>query len=236
MPDITYPAPAGPLPGYLAVPQGEGPWPGVVVVQDGLGMTTDIRRITDRFAANGYLTLTPALYQRGQKIRCVVRTMRSLFAGHGPAVDDLIAAREHLVADTRCTGKVGIVGICQGGGFCMLLAPSGLFDAAAPNYGLLPKDAAALSRSCPTVGSFGGKDRILRGAAAKLETVLAEQAVPRDIKEYPNVGHSFMNDWGTRGPLRIVERVAGLAYSEPEAEDAWNRILAFFEEHLGPES
>jgi carboxymethylenebutenolidase len=41
-----------------------------------------------------------------------------------------------------------------------------------------------------------------------------------------------MNDWATPGPLRIVERTAGLAYSRPEAEDAWRRILAFFAEHL----
>jgi carboxymethylenebutenolidase len=36
-----------------------------------------------------------------------------------------------------------------------------------------------------------------------------------------------MNDWGAPPPLRIVERIAGFAYSEPEAEDAWRRILAF---------
>jgi carboxymethylenebutenolidase len=41
-----------------------------------------------------------------------------------------------------------------------------------------------------------------------------------------------MNDWKTPGPLRFVERTAGLAYSEPEAEDAWQRILDFFGEHL----
>jgi carboxymethylenebutenolidase len=74
---------------------------------------------------------------------------------------------------------------------------------------------------------------MLRGAAAKLEEVLASGDVARDIKEYPNVGHSFINQFPTPAPLRIVERVAGLAYSAPEAEDAWKRILALFGEHLG---
>jgi carboxymethylenebutenolidase len=82
------------------------------------------------------------------------------------------------------------------------------------------------------VASYGAKDRILHGAAAELETLLAEGDVPRDIKEYPNVGHSFMNDWDTPGPVNIIERIAGMAYSAPEAEDAWQRILAFFGEHL----
>ena len=45
-------------------------------------------------------------------------------------------------------------------------------------------------------------------------------------------GHAFMNDWSAPQAVQFVERVAGLAYSRPQAEDAWNRILAFFDEHL----
>ena len=232
MTNIRYECPAGPLPAYLAVPSGDGPWPGVVVVQDALGMTADLRRITDRFAESDYLALAPALYRRGQKLRCVISTFASQLRGHGPAVDDLVAARDHLAGDDRCTGKVGVVGFCIGGGFCLQLAPRGVFDAAAPNYGQLPKDVDALRRSCPVVGSYGAKDLMLSKAAAKLETVLAAGEVPRDVKEYPDVGHSFMNEFPTPSALQFVERIAGLAYSEPEAEDAWRRILAFFGEHL----
>jgi carboxymethylenebutenolidase len=235
MPDITYPAPAGALPGYLAAPAGEGPWPGVVVIHDALGMTGDVRRITDRFASSGYLALAPALYRRGsalQRPRCVVSTMRALSSGEGAAVDDLVAARDHLAGDPRCTGKVGLIGFCMGGGFCLLLAPRGVFDAAAPNYGVWPKDTDPLRQSCPMVASYGAKDRTLPGAAAKLETLLTEGGVPHDVKEYAGVGHSFMNVLPTPGPLGMVLRKAGFAYSEPESEDAWRRILAFFGEHL----
>ncbi len=232
MTNIDYDCPAGPLPAYLAVPSGDGPWPGVVVVQDALGMTADLRRITDRFASNGYLSLAPALYRRGQKLRCIIDTMRSQLAGHGPAVDDLVAAREHLAADERCTGKVGAVGFCMGGGFCLLLAPRGVFDAAAPNYGTLPKDVDTLRQSCPVVASYGAKDRMLPGAAAKLEKVFTDGGIPHDVKEYPDVGHSFMNDFPVPSAFGFVERIAGLAYSEPEAEDAWRRILAFFATQL----
>jgi carboxymethylenebutenolidase len=196
-------------------------------------MTSDARRITDRFASNGYLAMAPALYQRGQKLRCVVRTMKSLQQGSGPAVDDLVAARDHLAADPRCTGRVGVVGFCMGGGFCLTLAPRGIFDAAAPNYGNWPKDVDALSRSCPIVASYGAKDWMLRGAAAKLETILTDANVSHDVKEYPDVGHSFMNDFPIPSAFQFVERIAGMAYSEPEAEDAWQRILKFFSTHLG---
>jgi carboxymethylenebutenolidase len=41
-----------------------------------------------------------------------------------------------------------------------------------------------------------------------------------------------VNNWDTLGPVKVVQRIAGMAYSAPEAEDAWQRILAFFGEHL----
>jgi carboxymethylenebutenolidase len=234
MSDVTYPAPAGPLPGYLAVPQGDGPWPGVVVIHDAFGLSADIKRITDRVAGAGYLALAPALFRRGFRPRCVVSTLRSLSAGSGVAVDDVAAAREYLAADARCTGKVGAVGFCMGGGFCLLLAPRGVFDAVAPNYGVLNNDSdyPPLRESCPMVASYGAKDRMMPGVAAKVEAILSEGGVPHDVKEYPDVGHSFMNDFGAPAPLRLIENVAGLAYSEPEAEDAWVRILTFFGQHL----
>lgn len=233
MPKVTYPAPAGPLPGYLATPTTEGPWPAVIVVQDVRGMTADVRRISNRLAAAGYLTLAPALYGRGLKIRCMISAIRTHFTGTGDSFDDIIAARDHLLADPNCTGKVGLVGFCMGAGFVLQLAPSGLFDATAPNYGLSPKNIEVLAESCPVVASYGAKDRIARsGSAAALEAVLAKGDVPRDIKEYLNVGHSFMNDFGIPAPFNVIERIAGMEYSEPEAEDAWRRILTFFGEHL----
>ncbi|MCG5433250.1 dienelactone hydrolase family protein [Mycobacterium sp. MYCO198283] len=231
MPDIRFAAPAGPLGGYLAVPSGDGPWPGVVVVHDAFGLTADTRRICDRFAANGYLALAPQLYGRGRKPACIVATFRALTAGKGNAVDDIVAARDHLAADERCTGKVGCAGFCMGGGFCLLLASRQVFDAAAPNYGVWPPAAEPLRQSCPLVASYGADDRLLPGAAEKLLTEIGDE-IPHDVKEYPGVGHSFMNDWGTPAPLNVLERVTNMHYSEPEAEDAWRRILAFFGTHL----
>ena len=232
MPETELPAPNGALPGYLATPSGEGPWPAVVVLHEVFGLTDDIRRITDRFATAGYLAFAPALFQRGLKPVCIAQAFRSLATGSGSAVDDIVAAAEFLRADDRTTGKVGSAGFCMGGGFCFLLADRGVFDATAPNYGPFPPATGVPTRSCPIVASYGAGDRLLPGAAAKLEKGLAPSGVARDIKEYPGAGHSFMNDWGTPSPLRLVERIAGLHHSAPQAEDAWRRILAFFDGQL----
>lgn len=232
MPDAELPIEGGTLPGYLATPSGTGPWPAVVVIHEVFGLTDDIRRIADRFAANGYLAFAPALFQRGPKPLCIVSAFRALASGSGSAVDDLIGAAEALRADDRTTGKVGSAGFCMGGGFCLLLADRDVFDATAPNYGPFPPAVGVPSRSCPIVASYGARDVLLPGAAAKLEKGLAPSGVARDIKEYPGVGHSFMNEWKTPSAVHVVERIAGVHHSAPQAEDAWRRILTFFDEHL----
>ena len=69
-----------------------------------------------------------------------------------------------------------MLGFCLGGGFALLGATRG-FDAYAPNYGPLPKDAEEVLRgACPVVASFGRRDVGLRGAAARLESALTRSA------------------------------------------------------------
>lgn len=229
MPPIVYPVDTDMRPGYLAVPTGRGPWPGVVVIQDIRGMTNDLQHLTDHFADAGYLALAPNLYGRANTVRCMVSMIRSHFSGTGPTVDDIAGARDHLLADERCTGKVGIAGFCLGAGLALVVAP-GRFDAVAANYGLIPNDLTAVEQSCPVVASFGAKDPIAKaGSADKLHQALTAAGVPNDVKEYPNAGHAFMNSTDVPAPIRHLLR---MEYSGPEADDAWRRVFAFFGEHL----
>ena len=232
MPDLRFAAPSGDLGGYLALPVGTGPYPGVVVIQDALGLSDDIREQADRLAAAGYLAFAPDLYS-GRGIRCVLATLQASRSGRGAAYADIEAARQLLAQREDCTGRIGIIGFCMGGGFALLCAPSGGFEAASVNYGELPKDAAErLAGACPIIASYGARDRGLRGRAQRLEVALSSAGVVHDVKEYPDAGHSFLNRFNAGPLLTPLMHVAGLGYHHPSAEDAWRRILGFFEEHL----
>jgi carboxymethylenebutenolidase len=237
MPMISYPSGSTELAAYLAVPGGaQGPWPGVVVVHDVNGFRGDVQAQADRLAERGYLALAPSLFSRGRAPACLVAVMRAAMSGKGQAFDDLEAARRALVARDDCTGKVGIIGFCMGGDFALMSAPRYDFAAAAVNYGKVPKDAErVLAGTCPVVGSYGGKDHFLRGAAKKLDGALTALDVPHDVKEYPGVGHSFLNDLPAvmLSPVNPLNLVMNLRLRDPEAaSDAWRRIFAFFDEHL----
>ncbi len=232
MPATTYfPAESRELRAYVAHPRGEGPFPGVVVVMDALGLSDDIRTQADRLAAEGYVAFAPDLYS-GRGPRCVVSTIRSAMTGSGEAYENIEAARQWLAAREDCTGQIGIIGFCMGGAFALLSAPRYAFGAAAVNYGEVPSDALErLANSCPIVASYGKRDPSLRGRAQRLQRTLSALGIAHDVKEYPGAGHSFMNRIST-GPFGPLVKVAGFNYEHDAAQDAWARILAFFDTHL----
>lgn len=223
--------------GYLAVPvptsDRPGPWPGVVLVHDAFTPGDDMHEQADWLAAAGYVVVMPDLYGGKTMLRCLKGTFAQLAQRRGPVFDQLEAARSTLAADERCTGTVGVIGYCMGGGFALLLAGRPGWSAASVNYGEVPDDVAELlAGACPVVASFGGRDTTLRGAAAKLQAGVDAAGVTADVHEYPQARHGFINRHAVASPLAPMMKVAGIGYDHAAAADAKKRILAFFDVHL----
>ena len=219
--------------GVLCIPKAPGPLPAVVMVHEVFGVDEVMKRQIERLAGVGYVVLMPDLFSRGGARKCLTATFKSLSSGRGQAFEDILAAKELLLALPETTEQIGVIGFCMGGGFALLHANRG-YSAAVSNYGMLPKNMdAALAGACPVLGNYGGKDSQLKGAAIKLELAANKNGVVNDIKEYPTVGHAFMNHEQAGGPVfGTILRIAGARPNPEAAQDAWERIEVFFAEHL----
>jgi carboxymethylenebutenolidase len=226
----------GVLPAYFSAARvdDDAPAPGVVVVHELFGVTDDIRRIADEFAARGFHAVAPDLLSHGATVRCLVSLVRALGSGEGRPFAELDAARTWIADRDDCTGQVGIAGFCLGGAFALVMANRG-FGASAVQYGQLPKNLdAAMQGACPVVASYGGLDRTLRGAADSLTGALERAGVEHDVQEYADAGHSFMNHSGVPSWMAPFTRLMHAGYVDTAATDAWDRITAMFDAALRP--
>jgi carboxymethylenebutenolidase len=217
----------------VARPTADGSWPGVVMLHEVFGLDDVLRRHAARLASAGYVVYAPDLLGDGFRLACMIRVFRSLQNQRGSAFEVIEAVRVRVAADAECSGRVGVIGFCMGGGFALLVAARG-FDAASINYGPIPGNVDDILRgACPTVASYGERDRLF-DAVPRLEAALIANDIPHDLKTYPTGGHSFLND-EPNGP-RVFRHLAKIAHVGPDptaAADAWPRIEAFFAEQLG---
>ncbi len=227
-----------PMRALLTLPEGEAPaagWPLILAIHDAFGFSEDIRGIARRFAENGYAALAPAVYDgAGAPFLCVVRTFRDLQARKGAAFERIEAARAHAAALPEIDGeRMGITGFCMGGGFALFFAARGGLRVCAPYYGDTARSAEELRDICPVVAGFGALDKHFAVQGERLEQHLSQVDVAHDVKIYPDVGHSYMNDFGDGVMASIMRHTPMHAGHDEEAsEDSWRRMVDFFGKHL----
>jgi carboxymethylenebutenolidase len=211
---------------FLAHPEGPGPFPAVVVVHEVFGLNDNIRDICRRLAAEGYLALGVDLFQDRHRAVCMARILLGTMTGnldyYGiPALKAAVgqlAERPDVDAD-----RIGAVGFCLGGSIVLTWGCTDQrLNAIAPFYGTAPRPREAIRRLCPVVGSWPGKDFTTKTAGV-LETRLTAAGIPHDLKIYPGAKHSFFNDQLDN-------------YDSEASADSWQRVLAFFDDHVRRES
>jgi carboxymethylenebutenolidase len=219
------------VPVEIFAPAGSGPRPGVVVLPEVYGLNDDIRRISRRFADEGFVAAAPDLMAGGFRIRCLLQAMMALRTGSGPMVEELESVVELLETREGVT-KVGAVGFCMGSGFALLLGTRERVCAAGVYYGeIRPREE--LARACPLVGGYGGKDRIFASRGRQLIEALDDLGKEHDIRMYEQAGHSYMNQAGFSILALMSRPLLHVEYNEQAAEDSWQRMLPFFRKHLG---
>jgi carboxymethylenebutenolidase len=218
-------------PAYASLP--EGAQRGVVVLHEIYGPQPEIERVVDRFAGAGYAAVMPDLFSKGPKLVCIARAIAATATGRGEQIDQIRAAAEWLSERSGVSrDRIGVIGFCMGGGFA--LATGSGFSAVSTNYGEVPP-TEVMRGTGPVIGCYGGRDRVFGKHARKLESRLRPLGVEVETHTFDSVGHSFLTDGDHPVGKWLSQPILRVSYDAAVAEDAWSRIFAFFERHLGTE-
>ena len=218
----AYPSPDGhdKTRGYLVAPtEAEGKVPGVVVLHENRGLNPYIEDVARRVAVAGFLAFAPdALAPLGgypgtdDEGRLMQRQV-----DRDKMMADFIAAARFVHSHPNCTGKVGVVGFCFGGGMSNALAVSlpDIIAAAVPFYGRQPAAEDVPKIKAALLIHYAELDRRINRGWPAYEAALKEAGVTYTAHIYEGVNHGFHNDTTPR-------------YDEAAAKLAWQRTIDFF--------
>ena len=223
---VDYPSPggtSGEMRGYLVVPAGDGPFPAVLVMHENRGLNPYVQDVARRFGVAGFLALAPdGLSPIGgypgndDDGRTMQRTL-----DQAELRQDMVNSARFVKAHESSNGKLGATGFCWGGGTTNFLATELGEDlnAGAPFYG----SAAATDRVGQIKAAmqihYAENDPRVNAMQPEYEAALKASGVTYEMHTYPGTRHGFHNYSTPR-------------YSPEAAQLAWDRMVAFFQEHL----
>ena len=218
---VDFPSNGGTTQGYLATPA-SGKGPGVIVIQEWWGLVPHIKRVCDRFAAEGFSALAPDMYHGKTADEPDGAGKLFMALNIAQAEKDLRGAATYLAGQSS-TAKLGAVGFCMGGQLALFagtLNPS--VGAVVDFYGIHPNVKPDYSKlSGPVLGLFAEKDGFVTPQTARgVDAAIKKAGKSSEIHIYPDVDHAFFND-DNKG-----------AYNKAAADDAWKRTITFFRQHV----
>ena len=222
-PEYDSPQGGGRMRGYLARPAaGAERLPGVVVIHENRGLNPHIEDIARRLALEGYLAFAPDALTPLGGYPGTEDAARELFGrlNRETLVEDFVAAFEFLKSLPECTGKVGAVGFCFGGGIVNQLAvrlPE--LNAGVAFYGSQVAAEQVPSIKAPLLLHYAGIDERINAGWPAYETALRANGVEYAAYVYDGANHGFNNDTTPR-------------FDAAASELAWRRTLDFFTLHL----
>ena len=223
---VTVPSPQGngSIRGYLARPaKVSGKLPGVLVVHENRGLNPYIEDVARRLATQNFIALAPdGLTSVGGYPGDDEKGGQLFTKVDKPKMtEDFIAAARWLKDRSDCTGKIGVVGFCFGGGIANTLAVRMGSDlaAAVPFYGSQPAAADAAKIKAPLLLHYAGLDTRIDAGWPAYEEALKANHVTYTAHIYEGANHGFHNDTTPR-------------YDQAAAKLAWQRTLDFFNKYL----
>lgn len=223
---VTVPSPQGngSIKGLLVRPaKATGKLPGVLVVHENRGLNPYIEDVARRvatanfmaFAPDGLSTLGgyPGDDEKGVKLFAQLDRQKT--------TSDFEAAARWLKGREDCSGKVGVVGFCYGGGVSNALAVRMGADlaAAVPFYGGQAPAAEVSKIKAPLLLHYASLDTRVNAGWPAYEEALKANQIAYTMHMYEGTNHGFHNDTTPR-------------YDEAAAKLAWQRTIDFFNKNL----
>lgn len=206
---------------FIAKPEGDANAPAIIIVHEWWGLNPHMEDIARRYAREGFIAVAADLFNG--VITRDAKEASNLMSALKPeqGIEALKIVLNGLRAMPQVT-RIGVTGFCMGGTFALLLACNAKVEAAAPFYGDVPVDTTLIGKlSCPILFIGGAKDQWITVEKMKrLETALKQYAKPGEVQIYKDADHAFFNN--TRPEV----------YNRADAEDAWRRVIEFFNRHL----
>jgi carboxymethylenebutenolidase len=218
---VDFQSNGGTTQGYLATPA-SGKGPGLLVIQEWWGLVGHIKKVCDRFAAEGFSALAPDLYH-GKTASEPDGAGKLFMALNIAQTEKDLRGAAAALAPHSSTPKIGAVGFCMGGQLALFAATLNPSVGATVNfYGIHPNVKPDYGKLAgPVLGLFAEKDGSVTPQVAKdTDAAIKKAGKQSEIHIYPNVDHAFFNDENTG------------AYNKAAADDAWRRTLSHFRQHL----